>query len=84
MSIISRFSREVYYSRMEMGITQAQAAEALKISTRWYQIIENGRCLPSAELTLKIIAFYGINGELLRDEGENEFVIVSNLRRTSL
>ena len=64
MSIISRFSREIYYSRMEMGITQAQAAEALCVSTRWYQIIENGKCLPSAELTLKIIAFYGINGEL--------------------
>jgi DNA-binding XRE family transcriptional regulator len=79
MSIISKFSQEMYYSRKEMNITQAQAAEALGISTRWYSIIENGRCLPSAELTLKIIAFYGINGELLREK-EKAFVIVNRMR----
>ena len=68
MSIKSNFSREVYYSRKELGITQERAAEYLNISTRWYQKIENGKVLPSTELTLKIIAFYGIDGYKLRTE----------------
>ena len=68
MSIKSKFSKAIYYSRLELGMTQAQVAESLNISVRWYQIIENGRCLPSAELTLRIIAFFGIDGNLLRNE----------------
>ena len=68
MSIISNFSREIYYSRKAMGITQEKAAEELDISTRWYQDIENGKHLCSVELALKIIAFFGIDGKSLRDE----------------
>ncbi len=75
MSIISKFSKQIYYSRKEKDLTQEQAAEALGISTRWYQDIENGKHLPSAELTLKIIAFFGIDGKSLR---ENEDVFVSS------
>ena len=78
MSIKSKFSKSIYYSRLEREMTQAQAAEALDISVRWYQIIENGRCLPSAELTLKIIAFFGIDGAELREEDE-ALVQISNL-----
>lgn len=77
MSLTSNFSRAVYYARINMGMTQAQAAEGLDISLRWYQTIENGRCLPSAKLTLKFIAFFGINGKLLRDE-ERENVSISD------
>ncbi len=68
MSIISKFSQQIYYSRKAMELTQEQAAEALNISTRWYQDIENGKHLPSAELTLKIVAFFGIDGKKLRKE----------------
>jgi len=68
MSIISRFSKQIYYSRKEMGLTQEQTAEALNISVRWFQDIENGKHLPSAELTLKIVAFLGIDGKKLRKE----------------
>ena len=68
MSIISNFSREIYYARKAMGITQEKAAEYLDISTRWYQDIENGKHLCSVELALKIIAFFGIDGKSLRDE----------------
>lgn len=78
MSIKSNFSRQIYYARREMGITQERAAEHLNISVRWYQIIENGRHLPSAELTLKIIAFFGIDGRLLRDN-EQEYVKISGV-----
>ena len=68
MSIISNFSKEIYYARKAMGITQEKAAEYLDISTRWYQDIENGKHLCSVELALKIIAFFGIDGKSLRDE----------------
>jgi DNA-binding XRE family transcriptional regulator len=76
MSIWSRFSKVVYYSRKEMGLTQEQAAEGIGISTRWYQDIENGKHTPGSDLTLKIIAFFGIDGKKLRIE-EDTFVGVS-------
>ena len=75
MSIKSNFSRQIYYARREMGLTQERAAEYLNISVRWYQIIENGKHLPGAELTLKIIAFFGIDGKLLRDNAEEHVKI---------
>ena len=78
MSIKSKFSKAIYYARLEQGLTQAKAAEALNISVRWYQIVENGKCLPSSELTLKIIAFFGIDGNLLRNE-DTTLVQISNL-----
>ena len=74
MSIRCRFSKAIYYARKEMGITQAQAAEALDISVRWFQIIENGRCLPSATLALKFVAYFGIDGKTLRKDAEYESV----------
>ena len=51
-----------------MDLTQEQAAECLDISVRWFQDIENGKHLPSTELTLKIIAFFGIDGKKLRND----------------
>ena len=76
MSVIANFSKQIYLSRKKMGITQETAAEALGISVRWYQDVENGKHLCSLELALKIIAFYGISGESLR---ETERVLVSSL-----
>ena len=75
MSIFSNFSKQIYYARKEMGLTQEQAAEALGISTRWYQDIENGKHLCSGEITLKIMAFFGIDGKALR---QNESVCISS------
>ena len=78
MSILCRFSKAIYYARKELGITQAQAAEGLDISVRWYQMIENGRVFPSATLTLKIIAFFGIDGKSLRKENAELVGVSSN------
>ena len=77
MSLLCRFSKAIYYARKEMGITQAQAAEALDISVRWYQMIENGRTFPSTTLALKMVAFFGIDGKSLRTENA-ELVGISN------
>ena len=68
MSLAGNFSREIYVSRKTLGLTQEKAAELLGISLRWYQKIENGKVLPSSELVLRIIAYFGIDGTKLREE----------------
>lgn len=68
MSIVGNFSKEVYFSRKSLDLTQEKAAEMLGISLRWYQKIENGKVLPGAELTLKIVAYFGIDGNKLKDK----------------
>lgn len=78
MSIVSNFSKKVYYARKDLGLTQEQTAEALGISVRWYQDIENGKHIPSGDLTLKIMAFYGIDGKSLRDSEQENVFISSN------
>ena len=78
MSIESKFSKEMYYMRKEMQRTQEQAAEGLNISTRWYQEIENGKVLPSARLTLRIVAYFGIDGKMLRQDAPERFLILKS------
>ncbi|MBQ8689460.1 MAG: helix-turn-helix transcriptional regulator [Clostridia bacterium] len=73
MSIKFRFAGEIYHSRQALHITQEEAAEILGVSVRWYQQIESGHVLPSALLTLKIIAFFEIEGKKLKAP-ENVFV----------
>lgn len=68
MSILYRFSKEVYRSRRHLGLTQEQAAEALSISVRWFQYIEAGERMPGPILILNIIALLGIDGKNLREQ----------------
>lgn len=67
MSIRTCFAREIYYARTEKNLTQAQAAEMLSISVRWFQKIEKGEVLPSSELTIKIVATLEIDGKRLKE-----------------
>jgi len=68
MSIDLKFSSLVYHSRIKLGLTQKEAAEALSISVRWYQRIESGERFPSSKLLLRMVFLFGINIEELRDE----------------
>ena len=68
MSIKTNFPKVLYYYRKALQLTQEKAAEGLDISVRWYQMVENGRCLPGSHLALKMVAFFGIDGKLLRNE----------------
>ena len=68
MTILHRFSEEVLRCRTKLGMTQEQAAEALSISVRWYQYIEEGKRVPGSILTLHIIALFGIDGRTLREK----------------
>lgn len=72
MSIKNKFSSEVFHARHKMGLTQAQVAEAVSISVRWFQHIEKGDALPSAELTLRLIAFLEIEGKNLKEASPDD------------
>lgn len=61
------FAREVSRSRHEKKLTQEQVAEKVNISVRWFQCIESGRRLPSAELMLKIINLLEIDTKNLKE-----------------
>ena len=55
MTKLWKFSSAVYHARVDKGLTQEQAAEALGISVRWYQCIEKGAGRPSFDLLLRIL-----------------------------
>lgn len=64
------FSTVLYKYRKAHRLTQEDLAEHLNISTRWYQNLESGKKLPGNDLMLNLIAYLGIDGRDLRDEGD--------------
>ena len=68
MSAEKQFPKVIYQTRNEKDLTQAEVAENVDISTRWYQVIESGRKLPSAKTALKIMAFLEISGKDLQEK----------------
>ena len=67
MTMKYRFSSQVLHARLSRKLTQERAAELLGISVRWYKQIEKGEVLPSAELALKIMAEFEIDGKDLKE-----------------
>ncbi len=66
-SLKQAFSDEIYHSRMQLGLTQQQVAEAVSVSVRWYQHLEKGTYLPGTVVMLRLILFYGIDVENFRE-----------------
>lgn len=60
------FAKEVSRSRHKKKLTQEQVAEQVNISVRWFQRIESGQRLPSAELMLEIIKLLEIDSKNLK------------------
>lgn len=79
MSISSKLSLLLYSARMAHGYTQAEVAEAVSISPRWYQRIESGTRMPGTSVLLRLILFLDIDVEEFREEIEL-FVPVSTLQ----
>lgn len=67
MSLKSAFSTQILHARSERRLTQAQVAEAVCISVRWYQKIEKGIALPNSEILLRLILFLQLDVEVRRD-----------------
>ena len=77
MSLATKISHEVYLARTRLGLTQQAVADAVSISVRWYQYIENDSHMPSADLMLRLIFYLGIDINVFRDE-VNHIVSVSS------
>ena len=68
MSLKSAFSTQILHARSERRLPQAQVAEAVCISVRWYQKIEKGIALPNSEILLRLILFLQLDVEVFREE----------------
>ena len=68
MKLKSKFSSAILRARTELGYTQDQVAEAVSISTRWYQRVESGAKFPSGTTMLRLALFLHIDIEEFREE----------------
>ena len=68
MSINHKFSKSVYLARTSLGYTQEQLAEAVSVSVRWIQKIENEARMPGSVTMLRIILFLNLDIEKFREE----------------
>ena len=58
----------LYKARTMKGWTQAQSAEILGCSVRYYQMLEAGAHFPSFRLAVKIAKFFEVDIASLSDE----------------
>ena len=77
----SKFAQTIRKARKELGYTQAQVAEAVSISVRWYQMIETGRKIPGTIIAFRIVLFLKIDIEVFREEVAL-IVPIPSVRRT--
>ena len=64
----SKFSSIVYHSRINLGYTQKEVAEAISVTVRWYQRVEKGEKFPGGIALLRLLLFLNIDIEELREE----------------
>ena len=67
-SLKFNFAMALYKARTARGWTQAQAAEILDCSVRYYQMMEAGQYFPSFPRAVKIAKFFAIDISTLTDE----------------
>ncbi len=78
----SKFASSVLKSRLSLGYTQSQVAEAVSVSVRWYQKVESGKKFPGSITLVRLVLFLHIDLEDLREEA-NLVVPVRSVRRKS-
>lgn len=82
MDMTSKFASSVLKSRLSLGYTQSQVAEAVSVSVRWYQKVESGKKFPGSITLVRLVLFLHIDLEDLREEA-NLVVPVRSVRRKS-
>lgn len=78
MPLKSAFAERIHDARKGFGYTQAQVAEAVSISTRWYQQIERGRFLPETTVMIRLLIVLELDPEEFREEvglGEEIYIL---------
>lgn len=72
MSFPSSFSSRLYHARKDLGLTQAQVADLVSISTRWYQLLEKGTESPGHMVMLRLMILLQIDPrEFTKEVGLN-------------
>lgn len=80
MSVNFKFSSCLYHKRIERGYTQDQVAEAVKISSRWYQKIEKGETLPGTIIFLRLIKLFDIDVDDFLSEADVNYDCLPKLK----
>lgn len=70
MSLKLTFSQVIGRERVARGWTQAQVAEMISVSLRWYQQLESGRYLPSATVMLRLLALFELDAAIFKEDLE--------------
>ena len=81
MKLNYKFASIIFNARLDAGLTQSQVAECVGITIRWYQRIESGQKLPGTLTMLKLILFFNVNLNELREDVEISEPICSNVRK---
>ena len=66
MSLNYVFSSKLYHARTQQGYTQAQVAEAVGVSLRWYVKLEKGIKFPNGVILIRLVLLLGLELEPLR------------------
>ena len=60
MDLNSKLAETLLQARKQRGWSQEEVAEAVYISTRWYQNIEKGKSIPSGLVLLRLFSLLNI------------------------
>lgn len=66
MELEKEFRDQLKAARKAWGYTQEQVAEAVSVSSRWYNAVERGRGVPNAALVLRLQIFLHLDPQDLR------------------
>lgn len=75
-----KFANMILDARLDKGLTQNEVAEAISVSTRWYQMLESGDKLPGSLTLLRLIFFLELDITELGKEVGLVVPVSSNLR----
>ncbi len=81
MDVKYKLATLILSARLDAKLTQSETAEAIGVSTRWFQRLEAGEKLPGSLTLLRLLLFFEIDPEKLREEVELFDFVSSNTRK---
>ena len=68
MALGKLFAEQLRTARVQLGYTQEQVAEAVSVTARWYQVLEECGRLPGGVVLVRLELFLQLDLEPLRGE----------------
>lgn len=81
MKLVYKFASIILNARLDAGLTQSEVAQAISVTTRWYQRLEAGERLPGTLTMLRLILFFDLDISQLKEEVELIVPVSDNRRR---